>query len=425
MSLKTIQPNIMLPNNAPILPQDNNIETINTDIVVVGAGPAGLMAAFLLARQGRQVVLLEKHGDFLRDFRGDTIHPSTLDLIDQLGFLDEFLKLPHTRAEKLNAEINGKNITIADFSKLSTKCKFIAFMPQWEFLNFLSEKAKQFDNFRIIMNCQSQDLIWQDGKITGVTAKTYEGDITVKAGLTIAADGRNSKLRQQSGLELQEFGAASNVLWMKLSHQSEDPPYTMGHGGPRQGFILIDRGDYWQCGFVIPKGSFEELKAKGLEHFREEVSRFSPLPQSRMDEITSWDDVHLLSIRINRLTQWWQPGLIFIGDAAHAMSPIGGVGVNLAIQDAVAATNILKTPLQKHKVTPKDLAKVQKRRSFPTKATQKLQLMMQKSSQRRNIDPEKKKGPPSFMRYIAKWPPLAHFAGRIVGMGFRSEKIKS
>ncbi|UXN05760.1 FAD-dependent oxidoreductase [Bartonella sp. HY761] len=412
---------------APSLNQNQaNIsqQIIKAEVIVVGAGPAGLMAAYLLARQGRQVVLLEKHSDFLRDFRGDTIHPSTLDLIDQLGFLDEFLKISHTRAEKLNAEINGKDITIADFSKLSTKCKFIAFMPQWEFLNFLCDKAKQFDNFSIIMDCQSHKLLYEHDKVVGVEATTSQGDIHVEAPLTIAADGRNSILRQQSSLDLEEFGVASNVLWMKLSHQKEDPPYTMGHGGPRQGFILIDRGDYWQCGFVIPKGSFEELKAKGLENFREEVARFSPLPASRMDEITSWDAVHLLSIRINRLKQWWQPGLLFIGDAAHAMSPIGGVGVNLAIQDAVAATNILNAPLRNKNVSTKDLAKVQKRRSFPTKATQRLQLMMQKSSQKRNLDPEKKKAPPSFMRYIAKWPPLAHFAGRIVGMGFRSEKIK-
>ncbi len=398
--------------------------SIKTDCVVAGAGPGGLMLGLLLARAGVDVTVVEKHGDFLRDFRGDTVHPSTLDIIDQLGLLEDLLAVPHTQAPRLHAEIGGKDVTIADFSRLPTKCRFIAFMPQWDFLDFLAREAGKFANFRLIMSSEVTGLIERDGRIRGLVANTPDGIMEIGAQLVVGADGRNSVVREKAGLEVESFGAPSDVLWMKLSHQPGDPPYTMGHGGPRQGFVMVDRGDYWQCGYVVRKGTFAEVKEKGLEAFREAVAAVSPLSAERVEEIRSWDDVHLLSIRIDRLKKWWRPGLLCIGDAAHAMSPIGGFGVNLAIQDAVAAANILSAPLREGKLTDRHLAAVEKRRGFPTRATQKIQLMMQSSSRKRNSGAAKRNGPPAFVKGIARWPILAHLAGRLVGMGIRRERVR-
>lgn len=399
-------------------------ENLNTQCVVAGAGPGGLMLGLLLARAGVDVVVVEKHADFLRDFRGDTIHPSTLEIVDQLGLLNELLKIPHTQAPKLNAEIGGKTVTIADFSRLPMKCRFIAFMPQWDFLDFLAGEARKLPNFRLIMQAQVQNLIEEDGEVKGLKAETPDGPIEIKAALVVGADGRNSVVRELAGLEIERFGAPSDVLWMKLSHKPDDPPYTMGHGGPRQGFVMVDRGEYWQCGYVVRKGSFDDVKSQGLDAFRAAVAAVSPLPPDRVEEIRSWDDIHLLSIRIDRLKQWWRPGLLCIGDAAHAMSPIGGFGVNLAIQDAVAAANILSGALRNNALKDRDLAAVEKRRSFPTRATQKIQLMMQSSSRKRQSSNNKRSGPPAFVKGIARWPILAHLAGRLVGMGIRSERLR-
>lgn len=396
---------------------------IETGCVIAGAGPGGLMLGLLLARAGVDVVVAEKHGDFLRDFRGDTVHPSTLEIVHQLGLLDALLRLPHTQAPKLHAEIGGQEVTIADFSRLPAKCRFIAFMPQWDFLDFLAREAGRLPNFRLLMNAQVEDLVEAGGRVAGLRARLPEGPLEIRASLVVGADGRNSTIRDKAGLEVESFGAPSDVLWMKLSHQPDDPPYTMGHGGPRQGFVMVDRGDYWQCGYVVRKGSFGDVKAMGLEAFRAAVAAVSPLPAGRVAEIRSWDDVHLLSIRIDRLKRWWRPGLICIGDAAHAMSPIGGFGVNLAIQDAVAAANILSAPLRDGTMRDRHLAAVEKRRSFPTKATQKIQLMMQGSSRRRQADAARRSGPPAFVRGIARWPFLAHLAGRLVGMGIRPERL--
>ena len=399
-------------------------DTTKADCVVAGAGPGGLMLGLLLARAGVDVTVVEKHGDFLRDFRGDTVHPSTLDIIDQLGLLDDLLKVPHTQALQLHAEIGGKDVTIADFSRLPTKCRFIAFMPQWDFLDFLAREAGKLPSFRLIMSAEVTGLIEESGRIGGLVASTPEGPLEIRAALVVGADGRNSLVREKAGLAVESFGAPSDVLWMKFSHQSDDPPYTMGHGGPRQGFVMVDRGDYWQCGYVVRKGSFAEVKEKGIEAFREAVAAVSPLPADRVEEIRSWDDVHLLSIRIDRLKSWWRPGLLCIGDAAHAMSPIGGFGVNLAIQDAVAAANILSAPLREGQLADRHLAAVEKRRAFPTKVTQKIQFMMQSSSRKRQADAAKRSGPPAFVKGIARWPILAHLAGRLVGMGIRRERLR-
>ncbi|MFQ0812566.1 hypothetical protein AVM02_04100 [Brucella anthropi] len=406
-------------------PITSNISHMNTDCAIAGGGPAGLMLGLLLARAGVNVTIVEKHADFLRDFRGDTIHPSTLQIMHELGLLENLLALPHTKAHRLHAEIGGKDITIADFSKIPARCRFIAFMPQWEFLDYIAREAAKYPNFRLIMSARMIDLTEQDGTVTGFSATTANETIRINARLVIGADGRNSVVRTKAGLEVENFGSPSEILWMKLSHAPNDPPYTMGHGGPRQGFVMIDRGDYWQCGYVLRKQTFADVRQSGLNAFRQAVANISPLPADRMDEIRTWDDVHLLSVRIDRLKTWWKPGLLCIGDAAHAMSPIGGFGVNLAIQDAVAAANILTVPLKENKDLSPYLAAVEARRRFPTRATQKLQLMMRSDRRKRETNDIKREGPPAFMRHLARWPLLAHLAGRLIGVGFRPEHVRN
>lgn len=399
-------------------------DDLQTSCVIAGAGPAGLMLGLLLARAGVDVVVVEKHGDFLRDFRGDTIHPSTLEVVHELGLLDEFLALPHTEAPKLSAEIGGRSVTIADFSRLPVKSRFIAFMPQWDFLNFLAGKAGDYPSFRLVMQAKVTDLVKEAGRVGGLVVDTAEGPLTIRSQLVIGADGRNSIVREKAGLHVENFGVPSEVLWMKLSRQPGDPAEAMGHAGPRQGLVLLDRGAYWQCGYVVRRGTYAQIRASGIEAFRQMVNEISPLPPERTQEIKSFEDVSLLTVRIDRLTRWWGPGVLCIGDAAHVMSPIGGVGVNLAIQDAVATANILATRLRDGTLSDADLAAVEKRRAFPTKATQKLQLMMR--SRRRNdqrID-DKRKGPPAFIRGIARLPILSHLAGRLIGLGFRMEHVR-
>ncbi|MBS0268291.1 MAG: FAD-dependent oxidoreductase [Proteobacteria bacterium] len=398
---------------------------ISTTCAIVGAGPAGLMLGLMLARAGIDVTVVEKHGDFLRDFRGDTIHPSTLQVMHELGLADELLKLPHTQARKLHAEVGGKNITIADFAWLPAKNRFIAFMPQWEFLDFLAREAKRYPNFRLLMRSEVADLIIKSDRVTGLRASAPDGPLALHTSLIIGADGRNSATRRLAGLEVESFGSPSEVLWMKLSHAADDPEQTMGHAGPRQGFVMIDRGDYWQCGYIVRKGTYADIKAGGIEAFREMVAAVSPLPRERLQEIRSFDDVHLLSVRIDRLKQWWRAGLLCIGDAAHAMSPIGGVGVNLAIQDAVAAANILTMPLKENRLSNAHLAAVELRRTFPTKATQKLQLMMRSDRRKREANEKTRSGPPGFVLGIARWPVLAHLSGRLIGLGFRPEHVRN
>lgn len=395
-------------------------KVIQADCCISGAGPAGLMLGLLLARAGINVTIIEKHADFLRDFRGDTIHPSTLDILDRLGLLEEVLELPHQKAHRLHAEVDGRDIVLADFSKLPIKSKFIAFMPQWDFLNFLSEKAAETGHFNLIMGAKAINLIEEEGKVKGLSFEKAGQIAQVVAPLTVAADGRNSVLREKAGLEVEVFGAPTDVLWMKVSHQPNDPKQAMGHVGPKQGFVMIDRGDYWQCGYVIKKQSYAELKMQGIENLRQLLAEAAPFPKERFDEIESFDQVHLLSVRIDRLKKWWKSGFLCIGDAAHAMSPIGGVGVNLAIQDAVAAANILAPKLLQGQVNDDDLARVQKRRSFPTKITQKIQIKMR--GKRRDQGDGQGAKSSGVMKKISRMPWLAHIAGRIMGMGFRSEK---
>jgi len=394
-----------------------NTESAAASCCIVGGGPAGLMLGYLLARKGIDVTVLEKHRDFLRDFRGDTIHPSTLDIIWQLGFLDEFLKLPHQRAEKLYGEINGKETTLADFSHLPTQCKFIAFMPQWDFLNFIAGKAAVLPNFRLIHNAQVLSLQEDNGKVTGVMAEVDGEQQAFHADLVVGCDGRNSIVREQAGMEIRRFGAPRDVLWLKINKRPDDPEWSMGHRGPKKNFIMIDRGDYWQCGYSIAKDSLDALKAQGIPPFIDLLAEVSPFGRARLQEdIASWDDVRLLVIRIDRLKEWAKPGLLCIGDAAHAMSPIGGVGVNLAIQDAVATANIITQPLKSGTLTLRHLKRIQRRRTFPTWATQSLQIMISRAGQK------KRTKPPSRMEAWLRGRKFIPFLfGRLRGVGFYRE----
>ena len=395
------------------------------DCLIVGAGPAGLMLGLLLARAGVRTTVVEKHRDFLRDFRGDTIHPSTLEAIAELGFLDEFLALPHQKAPKLHAEINGRSATIADFSRLPTRCKYIAFMPQWDFLDFLAGKARLLPGFRLMMDMEATGLIERDGCVAGVEVRGPDGTpAALEAALVVGADGRDSIVRKAARLEVDDLGSSVDVLWMKLSRSAADPPQAMSHAGPNQGLVMIDRGDYWQIGYVIRKGGFRRTKQEGLAALRARLAAVAPLPADRFEELTEWDQLHLLRVGMDRLRTWWKPGLLCIGDAAHAMSPIGGVGVNLAIQDAIAGANILAKPLREGRLTNAHLGAVQRRRAFPTKATQTAQRMMRRGRKARE-NGNARSGPPAFLRFIARSRLLPHLTGRLIGLGFRPEHIEN
>jgi len=344
--------------------------SLTTKCAIAGGGPAGMMLGFLLARAGVDVAVLEKHADFLRDFRGDTVHPSTLDLIYELGLLDAFLDLPHQKIERLSAQIGEARIRMADFSHLPTHCKYIVLMPQWDFLNFLAKQGKRYQTFDLHMQAEAIGLIEEGGRVVGLRARTPDGTLTIRADLVVGADGRHSTVREKAGLESDDYGAPMDVLWFRLSRKSSDDADTFGHAEAGKMMVMLDRGDYWQCAFVIPKGGIAKVKARGLDAFRVAAVQMSPFLADRIGELKSWDDIKLLTVTVDRLRQWSRPGLICIGDAAHAMSPIGGVGINLAVQDAVAAANRLAAPLQAGRVTTEDLQAIQKRRTLPVRFTQ-------------------------------------------------------
>lgn len=398
-------------------------ERLETTCCIAGGGPAGMMLGFLLARAGVDVLVLEKHADFLRDFRGDTIHPSTLELIHELGLLSEFLSLPHQKVSTIRAVFGDRTLTVADFSHLPTQCGYIAFMPQWDFLNFLARQARKYPSFSLRMECEVIALLQSDTGITGVRATTPTGEIEVTAALTVAADGRTSILRDQSGLRVRDFGAPMDVLWFRLKRPPGLPDQPLGRFGA--GFILIaiDRGDYWQCGYVIPKGRQARIQEEGLDAFRNRIARHAPPLSAPLQTLTGWDQVKLLTVQVNRLEDWCRPGLLCIGDAAHAMSPVGGVGINLAVQDAVAAANALAAPLANGSVDLDTLRGIERRRKRPVKMTQRLQLLIQNRVIAETLSETATVTPPLAMRALDALPVLRRIPGRLIGLGLRPEHI--
>jgi 2-polyprenyl-6-methoxyphenol hydroxylase-like FAD-dependent oxidoreductase len=412
-------------SKADVMPENAGGDQVTTGCCIVGGGPAGMMLGFLLARAGVRVMVLEKHRDFLRDFRGDTIHPSTLEIMHELGLLESFLALPHQEATHLSGVIGDTTVRIADFTHLPTQCKFIALMPQWDFLNFIAEQGKRYPAFDVRMQTEATGLIEENGRVVGVRATTSTGPLAIRTPLVVGADGRHSVVRARAGLAVEDLGAPIDVLWMRLSRHPSESGESLGRFGVGKILVMINRGDYWQCAFVIPKGAADTVKAAGIEAFRSSIAALVPALRDRVDELKSFDDVKLLTVSVDRLRTWYRPGLLCIGDAAHAMSPVGGVGINLAIQDAVAAANRLAGPLLTGTVSEADLEAVQRRRTFPTRATQRMQIFIQNNILRRVLAAGVAPSAPWPLRLVGRWPLLQRIPARLVGLGFRPEHVKT
>jgi 2-polyprenyl-6-methoxyphenol hydroxylase-like FAD-dependent oxidoreductase len=395
-----------------------------TTCCIAGGGPAGIVLGFLLARAGIEVLVLEKHADFFRDFRGDTIHPSTFELMYELGLLQDFLRVPHQQLLQIAAAVDDFTVTVGDFSHLPVHCKFVGLMPQWDFLNFIAEKAKAYPQFHLHMESEVTDLLIENNRVAGVRAKTRDGDREFRAALTVGADGRHSIVRAKAGFEVIDLGAPIDVLWMRVSRVPTDPEQTLGRFRAGKLLVTLNRGDYWQCAYVIPKGGFAAIQKNGLPAFRRDLETVAPFLQGRTAELKDWNDIKLLSVAVDRLRHWSRRGLLCIGDSAHAMSPIGGVGINLAIQDAVAAANILVPALSTGASADPPLQKVQARREFPTRMTQAVQIFAHK----RFIGPAlATKAPlkrlPLPLLLLKHFPILRRIPARMVGLGFRPEHI--
>src|SRR5262245_2853818 len=401
------------------------VDVLHARCCIAGGGPAGMMLGFLLARGGVEVVVLGKPEDFLRDFRGQTIHPSTLELMHELGILDELLQRPHQEARQLTGYVSGVPVVIADFSHLPTHCKFIALMPQWDLLNFLADHSKRYPSYDLKMRTEATGLIEEDGRVTGVIAKSPEGGLEIRADLVVGCDGRHSTLRERARLDVEDIGAPIDVLWFRMSRSAADATDMFGHVEAGKMMVMLDRGTYWQCAYVIPKGGIERVKAKGLDAFRDAVVEMTPFFRDRIGEIKSWDDVKLLTVSVNRLRKWHKPGLLCIGDAAHAMSPVGGVGINLAVQDAVAAANILAVPLVEKRVTRELRVSVQRRRDFPMRGIQRIQVVVQNMLLAPALSSTERPRPPWPIKLMNWFPVLRRIPARVVGMGFRPEHIRS
>ncbi|MBV8551125.1 MAG: FAD-dependent oxidoreductase [Acidobacteriaceae bacterium] len=399
----------------------NNV--YKTTCCVIGGGPAGVMLGYLLARASVPVTVLEKHNDFFRDFRGDTVHPSTLELMHELGLLGDFLKVPHQELTSTGGVIGDFTFKAANFRHVPTHCKFVALMPQWDFLDFLSGQAKKFPTFDLRMQHEAVDLIRDAERVTGVKVRSPSGNMQIHADLVVACDGRHSTARKAAQLEVREFGVPIDVLWFRISRSSSDPEQLLGNFNYGKALILINRGDYFQAGLIIPKGSFEAIKRKGLDAFRESLLQIAPFLGDRVGAVQDWDQIKLLSVQINRLRRWHQPGLLCIGDAAHAMSPAGGVGINLAIQDAVATANLLGTPLREGRVTEDLLRRIQQRREFPTRVTQRLQVNAHKVFEHvfQNTGPLTA---PWQLKAAVRVPGIQQALARVIGIGIRPEHIE-
>ncbi len=404
---------------------------IRTHCCIIGGGPAGMMLGYLLGRAGIETLVLEKHADFFRDFRGDTVHPSTLQVMDELGLIDAFLKLPHQQLQKLEGQFGEDFIRIGDLSRLHVKYPFIAMMPQWDFLNFLREQGKRFASLKVMMNANVTDLVWSGGQVIGATADTPEGPVEIRAGLTVGCDGRHSIVRERAGLEVEDIGAPMDVLWFRAGRNKSETERLFARVQTGQMLVTFDRGDYWQCAYVIPKGQFDSVKMRGLDMFRDDVSRMAPVLRSGIGDVKSWDDVKLLIVTINRLKRWTRPGLLCIGDAAHAMSPVGGVGVNLAIQDAVAAANLLGERLVAIKDTrgcpsEHELDAVRRRRAFAVRMTQAMQVVVQNRLISMAIRQDKQPlHLPLVLRIVSAIPWLQGITARFAAVGVRPEHVHS
>ena len=407
-------------------PERPSRRTINTRCCIVGGGPAGMMLGYLLGRAGVETLVLEKHADFFRDFRGDTVHPSTLQVMDELGLIDGFLKLPHQRLQTMDGKFGAASIRIADLSRLKVNYPFIAFMPQWDFLNFLRESGKRFASLKVMMSTEAVDLLRDGERVTGVKAKTPDGVIDIAADLTIACDGRHSLVRDRAGLEVEEIGAPMDVLWFRAGKREGESENLFARVDPGKMMVTFDRGDYWQCAYVIPKGQYDAVKARGLPALRDDIARMAPVLKSGLAEVKSWDDVKLLTVAVNRLKRWTRPGLLCIGDAAHAMSPIGGVGVNLAVQDAVATANLLAAKLANGCPSEDELDAVRRRREFPVRMTQRMQVVVQNNIVSAALKPGNQPlKVPLVMRLVTAVPWLQGITARFVGLGVRPEHVQS
>jgi 2-polyprenyl-6-methoxyphenol hydroxylase-like FAD-dependent oxidoreductase len=384
-----------------------------------------MMLGFLLARAGVSVAVLEKHADFLRDFRGDTVHPSTLELMYELGLIDEFLYLPHRKVERFGVEIGSKRVQVVDLRHLPTHCKYIVLMPQWDFLNFLAKQGSHYEKFDLHMQAEATELIEEEGRIIGVRARTPRGELSVRADLVVGCDGRHSTLRAKAGLKSDDLGAPMDALWFRVSRKQSETAETFGRIDAGAMLVMLDRGEYWQCAYVIPKGGFERIKSEGIEAFRRRVCALSPFLADRMTELRNFEDVKLLTVIVDLLRQWWQPGLLLIGDAAHAMSPVGGVGINIAVQDAVAAANRLAGPLRAGQLQTADLQAIQRRRIWPARMTQRMQLLMQNRLIGPALQGVRRPKPPLVFELLNAVPALQRIPARLLALGFRPEHVRT
>ena len=395
------------------------------DCAIAGGGPAGMMMGFLLARAGVHVVVLEKHADFLRDFRGDTIHPSTLDVMHELGLLDEFLRRPHDELHQVAVRVGPDQARIADFRHVPAHCRFLMMMPQWDFLDFLAGHARSLPNFRLVMQAEAQSLLTENGRVAGLRARTPDGELELRSALVVGADGRHSTIRAQAGLQPQDFGAPMDVLWLRVSRLPGDPPDLFGQVEAGRVLVMIARGDYWQCALLIPKGSGEAWRGRGVGALHEALLSLSPWLGERVRELADWDaQVKLLAVTVDRLRDWARPGLLCIGDAAHAMSPIGGVGINLAVQDAVAAARLLAGPLRDHELDLAALQRVQRRREWPVRVVQRMQLTMQDRLIGPILASDKPVRMPWVLRLLDRFALLRRVPAWFIGVGVRPEHVR-